>query len=69
VEAKDQKEVESKLKQMLLSTVRGYRVSKILVEEKLDTAHKFYLGIIYDTVDKEPIVIFSAEVGVNIEES
>ena len=68
VEAKDQKETEFKLKQMLLSTVRGYRVNKVLVEEKLDIAQEFYLGITYDTVAKEPIAIFSAEGGVNIEE-
>ena len=67
VEAKDQKEAESKLKQMLLSTVRGYRVNKVLVEEKLDVAQEFYLGITYDTVAKEPIAIFSAEGGVDIE--
>ena len=68
VEALDQKEAEYKLEQMLSSTVRGYRVNKVLVEEKLDIAQEFYLGITYDTVAKKPIAIFSTEGGVDIEE-
>ena len=68
VEAQDQKEAESKLRQILFSTVRGFRVNKVLVEEKLDVAQEFYLGITYDTVAKEPIAIFSAEGGIDIEE-
>lgn len=68
VEALDQKEAESKVEQMLFSTVRDYRVNKVLVEEKLDVAQEFYLGITYDTVAKKPVAIFSAEGGVDIEQ-
>jgi succinyl-CoA synthetase beta subunit/citryl-CoA synthetase large subunit len=68
VGALDQKEAESKVEQMLFSTVRGYRVNKVLVEEKLDVAQEFYLGITYDTVAKKPVAIFSAEGGVDIEQ-
>lgn len=68
VGALDQKEAESKVEQMLSSTVRGYRVNKVLVEEKLDVAREFYLGITYDTVAKKPVAIFSAEGGVDIEQ-
>jgi succinyl-CoA synthetase beta subunit len=67
VEVLDQKGVEYKVEQMLSGTVRGYRVNKVLVEEKLDISQEFYLGITYDTVAKEPIAIFSAEGGVDIE--
>jgi succinyl-CoA synthetase beta subunit len=68
VEVQDQKDAESKVRQMLFSTVRGYYVNKILIEEKLDIIQEFYLGITYDTVAKKPIAIFSAEGGVDIEE-
>ncbi len=68
VEALDQKEAEAKIEQMLFSSARDYRVNKVLVEEKLDIAQEFYLGITYDTVAKEPIAIFSAEGGVDIEQ-
>jgi succinyl-CoA synthetase beta subunit len=53
---------------MLPSTVRGYRVNKVLEEDKLDIAQELYLGITYDTVAKEPIAIFSTAGGVDIEE-
>ena len=43
-------------------------MNEVLVEEKLDIAQEFYLGITYDTVAKEPIAIFSTEGGVDIEE-
>jgi len=43
-------------------------VNKVLVEEKLDVAQEFYLGITYDTVAKKPVAIFSAEGGVDIEQ-
>jgi succinyl-CoA synthetase beta subunit len=68
LEAWDQKEVKSKIKHMLFSTVRDYHVKKVLVEEMLDIDKEFYLGITYDTVAKEPIAIFSAEGGIDIEE-
>ena len=68
VEVQDQKDADSKVRQMLFSKVRGYYVNKVLIEEKLDIAQEFYLGITYDTVAKEPIAIFSTEGGVDIEE-
>jgi succinyl-CoA synthetase beta subunit len=67
VEALDQREAEYKVEQMLSGAVRGYRVNKVLVEEKLDIDQEFYLGITYDTATKEPIAIFSTEGGVDIE--
>jgi succinyl-CoA synthetase beta subunit len=63
-----QSDLESTLRQMLGSTVRGFRVDKVLAEEKLDIAQEFYLGVTYDTIAKEPIAIFSSEGGVDIEE-
>jgi len=50
VEALDQEEAEHKVEQMLFSTVRDYRVNKVLVEEKLDIVQELYLGITYDKV-------------------
>jgi len=66
-EALDQKKAQDNIEQMLSRTVRGYRVNKVLVEERLDIAQEFYLGITYDTVAKKPVAIFSAEGGVDIE--
>lgn len=68
IEAPDQTEATSKIRQMLSRSIKGYRVNRVLVEQKLDIEQEFYLGITYDTVAKEPIAIFSAEGGVDIEE-
>ena len=68
VMARDKKEAEAKVTHMLSSTVQGYYVNKVLIEERLDVAQEFYVGITYDTVAKQPIAIFSAEGGVDIEE-
>jgi len=68
LEAFSKKDAESKLEQMLISTVQGYRVNEVLLEEKVDIAQEFYLGITYDTLTKKPIAIFSTEGGVDIEE-
>ena len=67
VMALDRKEAKTKVTHMLSSRVQGYYVNKILIEERLDVAQEFYLGITYDTVAKQPIAIFSAEGGVDIE--
>ncbi len=67
LEAGDKKEAESVINQMLPSNVRGYQVNRVLVEEKLDIAREFYLGITYDTVAKVPVAIFSTEGGIDIE--
>ncbi|MFW6147844.1 MAG: ATP-grasp domain-containing protein [Thermodesulfobacteriota bacterium] len=68
VEVQEQRDLESKVGQMLGNTVRGFQVKTVLVEEKLGIAQEFYAGITYDTVAKGPIAIFSAEGGVDIEE-
>jgi succinyl-CoA synthetase beta subunit len=49
------------------SSIRGYMARKILVEQKIDIAQEFFMSITYDTVAKEPLVIFSPEGGVDIE--
>ncbi len=49
--------------------VKGLEVKRVLVEEKLDIAREFYTGIIIDSARdvKAPVLMFSAEGGVDIE--
>lgn len=47
--------------------IRGYHVTKLLVEEKLDVDQEFFMAVTYDTVAKAPIAIFSPQGGVDIE--
>jgi succinyl-CoA synthetase beta subunit len=56
--------------ELLGAEVKGFPVEKVLVEEKLDVEHEYYAGVIVDDSYKVkgPVVIFSTEGGVDIEE-
>ena len=60
-------EAKAKIEQLLATWVRGYKATKILVEEKLDIDQEFFMAITADTVAKSPLAIFSSEGGVDIE--
>jgi succinyl-CoA synthetase beta subunit len=53
---------------LLGSTLKGYRVERLLVEEKLSVEREYYLGITIDRAAYRFVVIGSAEGGVEIEE-
>lgn len=48
--------------------IQGYRVSSLLIEEKLDIASEIYMGITVDDRKGVPVAIVSAEGGIAIEE-
>ncbi|HOG16126.1 MAG: Succinyl-CoA ligase (ADP-forming) subunit beta [Syntrophaceae bacterium PtaU1.Bin231] len=54
---------------ILGAVIKGIRVEKVLVEEKLDIAKEYYAGIIVDSSKdvRAPVVIFSTEGGMDIE--
>jgi succinyl-CoA synthetase beta subunit len=56
--------------ELLGSKVKGFVVKRLLVEEKLDIVQEFYVGVIVDTSKevRSPVMIFSSEGGVEIEE-
>jgi len=56
--------------ELLGAEVKGFPVEKVLVEEKLDVDQEYYAGVIVDDSHKVkgPVVIFSTEGGVDIEE-
>jgi len=49
-------------------SIKGLRVEKVLVEEALNIACEYYLGIIVDRSRKRPVMMVSAMGGVDIEE-
>jgi len=55
---------------LLGAAVKGFPVEKVLVEEKLDIEHEYYIGVIVDDSYKVkgPAAMFSTEGGVDIEE-
>ncbi len=54
--------------EILGMTIAGHVVEKVLVEEKSDIEREFYAAVLNDPVSKGPMVMFSTEGGMDIEE-
>jgi len=67
--AADPGEAEALAGQILGMDLKGFTVKEILVEEKLDLAREFYLGLIIDDVTRSPLLIFGSAGGTGIEET
>jgi succinyl-CoA synthetase beta subunit len=61
-------EAEALAAQILGMDLKGFTVKEILVEEKLDLAREFYLGVIIDDVSRSPLLIFGSAGGTGIED-
>lgn len=48
--------------------IRGQYVAAVLIEEKLNIAEEHYLSITYDTNKKQPVLIYSKQGGMDIED-
>ncbi len=57
-----------KVEELFNKEIKGEKVEKILVEEKLPIKKEYYLAITIDRLSKKPVIIFSTEGGVDIEE-
>ena len=66
--AHDPGEAEALSGQILGMDLKGFMVKEILVEEKLDLAREFYLGLIIDDVSRSPLLIFGSAGGTGIED-
>ena len=55
---------------LLGSTIKGFQVDRVLIEERLKIEREYYAGVIVDDSHKvrAPAVVFSTEGGVGIEE-
>lgn len=65
---KSEAEARKMATELLNMKIKGEPVEKILVEKALDIKQEYYLGIITDPDEGCPILMFSAEGGVEIEE-
>ncbi len=65
--AKDQKELEDGVHELLGSKIRGLSVTKVLIEEMLNIKHEYYVSISLNRSDRSPFVISSSSGGVEIE--
>ena len=68
--ANSPEEAESVARDILQMNVKGFPVRKVLVEEKLAIQKEFYVGVIPDSSRyvQGPVVIFSTEGGMDIED-
>ncbi|MFN2184510.1 MAG: ADP-forming succinate--CoA ligase subunit beta [Anaerolineae bacterium] len=61
-------EVERVADQILGMNIKGLTVKKVLIDEAADIATEIYLGIVIDRAKRRPVMMASAEGGVEIEE-
>jgi succinyl-CoA synthetase beta subunit len=66
--AKSAEEAETLAQQILTMEIKGLRVRKVLVDEAAAIQHEIYFAITNDRGAKKPVMIASAEGGVDIEE-
>lgn len=64
----DETEARSAAGQVLGMSIGGYRVPSVLVEQKAAISREFYAAVMNDTAARQPLVLFSAEGGMDIEE-
>lgn len=61
-------ETEAKAREILGMDIKGLKVEKVLVEEAIEIAKEFYLGITLDRAKATHVIMFSTMGGVDIEE-
>jgi succinyl-CoA synthetase beta subunit len=66
--AGDPDEAEEVADEILGMNIKGLVVKKVLVDEAADIAKEIYLGIVVDRASRRPVMMASAEGGVEIEE-
>ena len=54
---------------LLGSTLRGLKVNKVYIVERAEYSKEWYLSILLDRLSKQPMIIFSAMGGMEIEET
>jgi citryl-CoA synthetase large subunit len=54
--------------QLFTTTIRGQHVASALVEEKIVIAREEYVSIVYNTTSQQPMILYSREGGMDIEE-
>lgn len=54
--------------ELFANQIKGLTVTAILLEEKLNIAEEHYCSIVYDTNSKQPMLIYSSQGGMDIED-
>lgn len=67
--ATDPKTVAKISAQMLEMTIEGHSVKRLLIEERVDISIELYAAVITDTHSKGPLMLFSTQGGIDIEQA
>ncbi len=62
------KEVKEAVQDLFSMEIRGQYVASVLIEQKIDIAAESYLSITYNSATQQPVLVYSAEGGVDIED-
>ena len=54
--------------ELMALTIKGYKVRKVLVAEKLEIAQEVYLGIVLDRLNRCPVLLATAMGGMEVED-
>lgn len=68
--AENDAEAEMRSQELFGVSIKGHKVTQVLVEEKIDVDKEFYAGVIIESSQKvkAPVVIMSSQGGVDLEE-
>jgi succinyl-CoA synthetase beta subunit len=66
--AADADEVEARADEILGMDIRGHTVSKLWIERASDIAREYYLSLTFDRSAKKPLLMFTTQGGIDIEE-
>jgi succinyl-CoA synthetase beta subunit len=61
-------EAEKAAGQIIGMTIGDYKVERLLIEEQAKIAREFYAAVLHDTTLRKPLILFSTEGGMDIEE-
>lgn len=61
-------DIEAVVDDVFGQTLKGQYVASVRVEEKLDIEEEHYLSITYDTAAKQPVLVYSTQGGMDIED-
>ncbi|MDD9953742.1 MAG: hypothetical protein OXR66_05390 [Candidatus Woesearchaeota archaeon] len=67
--AENQEAAETIAKEFFSKTYNNAPVTSILVEDALDVQAEYFLSVLYDTDTRGPMIVFSEEGGIDIEET
>lgn len=68
IEVSDEAGLKAAIDELIGKPIRGFMATSVLAEPKAEIAHEYFMAVTYDTVAKQPLAIFSAQGGVDIEE-